>query len=62
MINNGNRTEWSSIQSVIIRVINNIGTQSVQELFFGAVHSNDLVKFFGGLRCTSRRKLEIYNL
>ena len=49
----------------------NIGTQSVQELFFlvigsrsirKTVHSNDLVKFFGGLRCTARRKLEIYNL
>ena len=26
------------------------------------VHSNDLVKFLGGLRCTARRKLEIYNL
>ena len=45
----------------------NIGTQSVQELFFGdwsirrTVYGNDLVKFFG-LRCTARRKLEIYNL
>ena len=25
MINNGNRTEWSSIRSAIIRVINKIG-------------------------------------
>jgi len=25
LINNGNRTEWSPIQSVIIRVINKIG-------------------------------------
>ena len=27
MINNGNRTEWSPIRSVIIRVINKIGRQ-----------------------------------
>ena len=48
--------------------LKNISTQSVRELFFGdrsirrTVHSNDLLKFFGGLRCTARRKLEIYNL
>ena len=42
----------------------NIGTQSVQELFFcdsirRTVYSNDLVKFFW-LRCTARKKLGIY--
>ena len=35
-----------------------IGSRSIRR----TVHSNDLVKFFGGLRCTARRKLEIYNL
>ena len=35
-----------------------IGSRSIRR----TVHSNDLIKFFGGLRCTARRKLEIYNL
>ena len=35
-----------------------IGSRSIRR----TVHSNDLVKFFGGLRCTARTKLEIYNL
>ena len=35
-----------------------IGSRSIRR----TVHSNDLVKFWGGLRCTARRKLEIYNL
>ena len=35
-----------------------IGSRSIRR----TVHSNDLAKFFGGLRCTARRKLEIYNL
>ena len=35
-----------------------IGSRSICR----TVHSNDLVKFFGGLRCTARRKLEIYNM
>ena len=35
-----------------------IGSRSIRR----TVHSNDLVEFFGGLRCTARRKLEIYNL
>ena len=35
-----------------------IGSRSIRR----TVHSNDLVKFFGGLRCTARRKLEIYHL
>ena len=35
-----------------------IGSRSIRR----TVHSNGLVKFFGGLRCTARRKLEIYNL
>ena len=35
-----------------------IGSRSIRR----TVHSNDLVKFLGGLRCTARRKLEIYNL
>ena len=44
----------------------NIGTQSVQELFFcdsirSTVYSNDLVKFFW-LRCTARKKLGIYDV
>ena len=46
--------------------IENIGTQSVQELFFcdsirGTVYSNDLVKFFW-LRYTARKKLGIYDV
>ena len=46
--------------------IKNIGTQSVQELFFcdsihRTVYSNDLVKFFW-LRCTARKKLGIYDV
>ena len=32
-----------------------IGSRSIRR----TVHCNDLVKFFGGLRCTARRKLEI---
>ena len=44
----------------------NIGTQSVQELFFcdsirRTVYSNDLVKFFW-LRYTARKKLGIYDV
>ena len=44
----------------------NIGTQSVQELFFcdsirRTVYRNDLVKFFW-LRCTARKKLGIYDV
>ena len=45
----------------------NIGTQSVQELFFcdrnirRTVNSNDLVKFFW-LRCTARKKMGIYDV
>ena len=44
----------------------NIGTQSVQELFFcdsirRTVYSNDLVEFFW-LRCTARKKLGIYDV
>ena len=45
----------------------NIGTQSVQELFFcdrsirRTVYSNDLVKFFW-LRCTARKKVGIYDI
>ena len=35
-----------------------IGSRTIRR----TVHSNDLVQFFGGLRCTARRKLEIYNL
>ena len=35
-----------------------IGSRSIRR----TVHSNDLVKFLGGLRCSARRKLEIYNL
>ena len=31
MINNGNRTEWSPIRSVIIRVINKIGRPRSRE-------------------------------
>ena len=50
--------------------IKNIGTQikACKSYFFGdrsirrTVHSNDLLKLFWGLRCTARRKLEIYNL
>ena len=46
--------------------IQNIGTQSVQELFFcdsirRTVYSNDLVKFFW-LRYTARKKLGIYDV
>ena len=45
---------------------NNIGTQSVQELFFcdsirRTVYSNELVKFFW-LRYTARKKLGIYDV
>ena len=44
----------------------NIGTQSVQELFFcdsirRTVYSNDLVKFLW-LRYTARKKLGIYDV
>ena len=44
----------------------NLGTQSVQELFFcdsirRTVYSNDLVKFFW-LRYTARKKLGIYDV
>ena len=45
----------------------NIGTQSVQELFFcdrsirRTVYNNGLVKFFW-LRCTTRKKLGIYDV
>ena len=44
----------------------NIGTQSVQELFFcdsirRTVYRSDLVKFFW-LRCTARKKLGIYDV
>ena len=45
----------------------NIGTQSVQELFFfcdsirKTVYSNDFVKFFW-LRYTARKKLGIYDV
>ena len=47
-------------------VYKNIGTQSVQELFFcdsirRTVYRNDLVKFFW-LRCTARKKLGIYDV
>ena len=45
------------------RILTNIGTQSVQELFFcdSSVYSNDLVKFFW-LRYTARKKLGIYDV
>ena len=54
-----------SRQSLGSHIIN-IGTQSVQELFFcgsirRTVYSNDLVKFFW-LRCTARKKLGIYDV
>ena len=47
-------------------MIYNIGTQSVQELFFcdsirRTVYSNDLVKFFW-LQYTARKKLGIYDV
>ena len=47
--------------------VQNIGTQSVQELFFfcdsirRTVYSNDLVKFFW-LQYTARKKLGIYDV
>ena len=53
------------IQQVVL-LISNIGTQSVQELFFcdsirRTVYSNDLVTFFW-LRCIARKKLGIYDV
>ena len=51
----------------IERHFQNIGTQSVQELFFcdrrirRTVYSNDLAKVFL-LRCTARKKLGIYDV
>jgi len=48
-----------------IKVIINIGTQSVHKLFFviealvEPAYSSDLFRFFG-LRCTARKKLGIY--
>ena len=50
----------------VTRSTKNIGTQSVQELFFRdsirrTVYSNDLVTFFW-LRCTARKKLGIYDV
>ena len=50
------------------QAILNIGTQSVQELFFLVIGVfvelfTVMVRLsFFGLRCTARRKLEIYNL
>ena len=48
------------------KLLKNIGTQSVQELFFcdsirRTVYSYDLVKFFW-LRYTARKKLGIYDV
>ena len=56
----------TSFPPMIRSLFNNIGTQSVQELFFcdsihRTVYSNDLVKFFW-LRCTARKKLGIYDV
>ena len=50
----------------LVSILKNIGTQSVQELFFcdsirRTVYSNDLVTFFW-LRYTARKKLGIYDV
>ena len=53
--NSGKKHRHAKRTRVIFLVI---GSRSIRR----TVHINDLVKFFGGLRCTARRKLEIYNL
>ena len=54
------------VKGLCTLTLKNIGTQSVQELFFcdsirRTVYSNDLVKFFW-LRYTPRKKLGIYDV
>ena len=63
-----NRKDGQSTTIFSITERKNIGTQSVQELFFLVIgvfvelFTVMIWLSFFGLRCTARKKLEIYNL
>ena len=68
MVNRGEEKVRVRMNVVPHSTMNNIGTQSVQELFFLVIgvfvelFTVMIWLSFFGLRCTARKKLEIYNL